>query len=265
VRRGPVNLRDPVDRGHPLNRGRAHWWLGLPGLDGGRTLYDLVGGYHGTLTGFTASEGWRPSSRPGAPGPDLLFDYGTAVDCGTPPAVYDCAALSFGAWMFRAGSLYAMVGTGPGGAGGNGSRNEIFWLSDSACYFVQANQFPSASPGAGWHRFLWVYDGAAGTIKGYVDGRLTGSSTGAAASLDPAAAQGNFRIGLADPNYDYTTGRIADVAVWSRTLSAADAAWDYELGRAGYPGVLRRRRPAPAGAPTPGAGGAASLLIMTGP
>ena len=46
----PVNTADPVNRHHPLNSKLAAWWLPLPGLDGGRQLYDLMGLNHGTLT-----------------------------------------------------------------------------------------------------------------------------------------------------------------------------------------------------------------------
>jgi hypothetical protein len=44
-----IDLGNPVERGHPINRGIASWWLGMPGQQGAY-LRDIAGGSHGTLT-----------------------------------------------------------------------------------------------------------------------------------------------------------------------------------------------------------------------
>jgi hypothetical protein len=44
-----LNLRQPLKRNHPLNRGLVSEWVVIPGLAGGSKLYDIAGLSHGTL------------------------------------------------------------------------------------------------------------------------------------------------------------------------------------------------------------------------
>src|SRR5690349_1214055 len=69
-----IDIQNPINQDHPLNHGRVAWWLTLPGLEGGKYLYDLCGRSPGTLTNMTTtSSGWRGTTRPGGYG-HLLFD-----------------------------------------------------------------------------------------------------------------------------------------------------------------------------------------------
>lgn len=47
---GLVNLRNPVNREHPLNQGLLSWWKCVPGLIGGNRYYDLLQLQHLSLT-----------------------------------------------------------------------------------------------------------------------------------------------------------------------------------------------------------------------
>lgn len=57
-----IDLRNLLNRKHPLNRGLVAEWAVLPGLAGGKYFYDIVGRNHGTLTNGPV---WTPNSRPG--------------------------------------------------------------------------------------------------------------------------------------------------------------------------------------------------------
>src|SRR5689334_133249 len=61
----PIDIRNPINRTHPLNKGLVSWWLTVPGLIGGKFWYDLHdNSFPGTLTNLlTAGDGWRSSTR----------------------------------------------------------------------------------------------------------------------------------------------------------------------------------------------------------
>src|SRR5438045_3728680 len=67
---GLIRLSDPVNRSHPNNRGKVAWWKVLPGLDGGRQFFDLIGQAHGALTNGPT---WKPTARAGGLGA-IAFD-----------------------------------------------------------------------------------------------------------------------------------------------------------------------------------------------
>src|SRR4051794_33812532 len=70
----PIDPARPVNPDHPLNRERRAWWIVVPGTDGGRQIFDLMGFNHGTLTNMTtAGSGWGGTARRGGYG-NLLFD-----------------------------------------------------------------------------------------------------------------------------------------------------------------------------------------------
>jgi len=78
----PIDIRNPVNKNHPLTRGMVVWLICLPGLIGGKTWYDIHDNtIPGTLTSMdNGNSGWRGSTRLFG---SMLFD-GTVgyVDCG---------------------------------------------------------------------------------------------------------------------------------------------------------------------------------------
>jgi hypothetical protein len=250
---GPIILTDPVDRSHPLNRGRVLWLLTLPGLEGGRRWFDLTGLAHGTLENVGAAAGWRGTTRPGGWG-HLKLD-GTSNQDVLIPAVASpaLAELTLATWVSTTttGSdatqtLFHTVGAYSLETGcGNLGRPAVFtpgasWLYSSI----------SVSDGA-WHRVAFVFRAA--TREVWVDGRL-GASDGLAGPAVTLA--GGLHLGRRFDVAAGFVGALDDATVCNRAWSAAEVALDHDLSRRGYPGVLRRLgsrpwRSAPAGPAVP--------------
>jgi hypothetical protein len=231
-----------VNRSHWLNRQRAAWWLAVPNLVGGRKWFDLVGSSHGTLTGGTSAAAFKPPARLGGWGHVAMDGSAGHVDCG---AVLSgsYANLTIAGWMARDATNHVATF----GWGDNGSfRFNILWYIDGTCYFQSGNAaatyaFASLG-GTDPHRFLMTFDGSlAGNarLSAYVDGRPVSLSY-AGTQTTTYAVTGTFKVGREITNNVYTAGWHDDTAVWTRTLSAAEAWADYTLSRRGYPGVLAR-------------------------
>ena len=242
-----VICSDPVNRGHPLNRGRLAWWLTLPHLAGGATWHDLMAapGYHGTLTGMTTSaSGWRPSPRPGAIGGHLQFDrVDDSVDLGTIPAIVGAARQSVAAWVLfdsvSVNNQAIFASDQSTGAFGWSLRvdfgNKLSYLYGGTS--GQAVVAPTAPVAGRWYRLVGTHDGT--TARLYVDGALANSAVGSLFAPTAPVAIGR------SPAFGQRLGGAADdVSYWTRALSAAEVAEDYDLSRMGYPGLLRRRPPA---------------------
>jgi hypothetical protein len=74
-----------------------------------------------------------------------------------------------------------------------------------------------------WHHIAGVYDASAGELRIYVDGRLDGTepySGGIDLSQDDLYFGSNGQTDGAD----YYTGRLSDVALWNRALTASEIA-----------------------------------------
>lgn len=233
----PVFLPDPVNRHHPLNRGRVAWWLALPGLAGGRQMYDLMGLHHGTLTGFDSTSGWIAGRNGEASGGIKAKDASSYVDCPSVPSVLNgrtTASLSF--WIYRTAGTLSGVGQGIT------NRWGLLWYADNVIYLTASGgyDFTSAADAVtGWRHVVLTYDGSlasASRFALYLDGMPAAlGSVGPSATIP--TADGNFQIG-GFQNGAY--GTYDDVSLWNSTLSASDARAVYDLSRRGYPGVLNR-------------------------
>lgn len=259
---GMVDLTLPVDRHHPLNRGRVSWWLALPGIDGGRRWFDLMGLNHGVLTGGPT---WKGAVRGGGWGcVDLVGGSDQSVvataAAGLPTAA--AAAWTTAFWhrtrsyvslaqYFGFGHTLPGSGATPAGLGRYMlafNNHYYFWGNDADLDFGVAFDVDSA-----WHRVAVTCDGS--TLRLYRDGvaAASGSRPGALATAGTDVTIGSHHYAISsgpDAQFD-------DLAIWARELSAADVRADYELSLAGYPGVLRRR---PTGATTLAAATAPSFL-----
>lgn len=268
----PILLSDPVARRHPLNRGRAAWWLTLPGRAGGRHLFDLVRSNHGTLANFTAAA-WAGTTRPGGWG--QVTQSGGAAGTGsvrndavTPLGFRTDQAHTAAAW-FRLGDLTASTQTIAGYSDGSLGTvlavrsGQVGAYDESAADPLVHTTAPAAG---GWHRLMYTYNGISLSTL-YLDGVPVASG---APSVN-AGAIGRITL-LENPNTNYPErfsgggGAVDDLALWNRRLSDAEAKADYDLSRLGYPGVLNRLDLArtvtpPAAAPPPPTNYPASLLL----
>lgn len=185
--------------------------------EAGTTATDHSGnGNHGTLTN---SPTWATGKRAGA----LAFNGGTAyVSIPTAGASASAGTISFWAKSSDAAHSGYLVNTV-----GTNERIYLGW-SNSSIYMLMgsgANTIATAfnvSTGA-WHHVTGTWSGTSGTL--YVDGQLVGSGsfTALASVLNPMYV-GGF-AGSQGFN-----GTIDDVRIYSRALSASEAATLYRAG-----------------------------------
>lgn len=246
---GPIDLGSPVERGHPLNRGKLAWWLALPGQTGGPVLSDLFGRRPGTLSAAPNRPVWGGTGRPGGLGQlTLAGNASSYVDCA--PMGASLAGLqhvSAACWTDR------VPGTNFGlGQGLDGQRFSLLWSTDDRIYVEVesggAFSYPSAGVAAsGWHRLLLSYDGTASGLARlslYLDGEplaLTAGGDGPAASVaDPGPYTWAVGVSHSGSGYAGGTGAVDDAPVWTRSLSADEAAAEFDQSRRGYPDMIRR-------------------------
>lgn len=241
-----LELANLVDRHHPLNRGRAAWWLAVPGLDGGRRLYDVIGLNHGTLDG---SASWRAAIRPEGVG-RLNITSGRVRIPHAAPLDIAAAGFTLAVTATRDGNLNTYNTTLVSKSNSPGSPYWSYVMRGHDSVAEQAAMgitygttntilyTPALDLGRPY-RLAMTCDGAA--VRGYVDGAEIGS---ASVSGSPYNGTGELQVGD-DAVYGprYWPGTAADVSIWSRALSAAEVRAEYDLSRLGYPGVLRRVPP----------------------
>lgn len=250
-----VDLGNPVDTAHPLNRDLAGWWLGLPNLAGGYRVHDITRpdgafnfsfdnvarwrGTRGSPTGF-ASFGTLTASSWTLTGTGLgaqtRFNPTTAVtvagwayivDTGD-RAIFAKGQTDFGALQ------YSLVASNSGGAKFN----------------VQTNTTTSdTNTGTGyWSTFQWVH--LCGTWEPttgsqiYINGVLLATAASAGGST-LATGTGFPIIGSTNSGGSQMRGTIADIRLYANRRLKPDDVWAlYDESRRGYPTALRRYTPA---------------------
>jgi hypothetical protein len=247
--RGPIYLPAPVDDAHPLNKGRLAWWLPLPRHGFGGVLVDLMGRANGTLTSPGSELYWSGASNPTG-FPELVF----APAAGSNNvAIGDLSTLvgteaSLTAWVKNdlatpvdasKSGLFSFDTCGTGGA-------TVYPYTDGTVY-IGTLRGPDASArvsfaNSGFDKSAWHHL-AVTTMPGtngyviYQDGATAYSTTG----LSTAYLGTTSFIGYESTFGARFSGRFGPISIWNRALTAAEVALDRDLGRAGYPGVLRRR------------------------
>ena len=248
-----INFADPINRGHPLNRGRVAWWLTLSGGVGGGTWRDITNNKNtGVLTAMgNANNGFRATNRPGGWG-NVLFD-GTAgyVALGSPSSLNLLGPMTVAAWVkttsVGAGSKSIISDCNSAGAiiqwlfeiNRTAGRFGLAWSNATGSAYATPTDTGTTLVINTWYRLVAVRRGVAGSwgIDFYANGVL--SST-ASDSTNPSAQQG-AAIGRAGMfNGNYFPGSIDDATIWNRALSPAEVLQDYNLSQRGYPGVLNR-------------------------
>jgi hypothetical protein len=246
-RRSTVNLGDPVNREHPLNRGRVVWLYTPKNAYRSNTWIDLMGvsnrkaGNNGTLT---SGPTWTPTAR-GDSG--LLFNGTTQyVLSNTAPSVADYRQCTLAAWVkitaappSNDGQIISVARTD---IANQYLRMELLQTTGRPQLFLRNSTIDacngSVNPSLNvWHRFVGVADGT--TLRIYMDGVEQANAPITSTSPGP----NGFSVGALYQNGGpalFFPGAIADPSIWNRGLSTADVIADLELSQRGYPGVLNR-------------------------
>lgn len=240
-----LNYGQLVNRASPLNRGLVAWWLALPQGGKGNTFFDICGKNHGTLTNGPT---WGGSlGRPGGHGAldfDGSNDY---VNLGT--GLDQNGELTASAWFnsrVAAGSDQRHIISNS--ASGGSDNDYIIEFSRTAgklsCVWG-GNLILTATTAVAtneWHHAVLVRSGASSnwTVTIYLDGKSDGSTTSA---VNPNGSSAQTAIGaIGAGNARFWNGRLDDVRLWAKALSAADVAALYNDSRYGYPTTLNRIR-----------------------
>lgn len=232
-----LDLNQPLNLAHKLNFGRVAWWLALPGRSGGPSWYDLVGGLAMTNSGNVAGFGWSTGSNPGGGG-SFKFTGATAYLSAGSANTIQPAKISAAAWVNTTSIsgakfiLSRLTSTTPSG-----------WdlsLNSGKPRFTVSNASANASAVAAsaiatnaWYRLLGTWDGT--TVRVYQNGSQQATASLSGNLTNPAVA---LEIGNSAGTAGIWPGMINDVSIWSRALSAAEAAQDFYLSQQNYPDVL---------------------------
>lgn len=238
---GRIFTPSPVNRAHPLNRGRVAWWLSIPGMIGGRQFFDLMGLSHGTLTNFTSTSGWRGTTRVGGWG-NLLFD-GTDDYIETGKIVQLSGdyslAVSFLTYSTAIQRIFNTRGVASGAT--PASEGGIAYGLNSGAFFGgniggSAVSSSAVSTNVAYRAVVRVSGGIC-TI--YLNGSPASSPT-SLGTYTPATQ--TLTIGNTDGGSParWWSGLLDDITIYSRALSPAEAQQDYILSQQGYPDVLNR-------------------------
>lgn len=249
---GWADLLDPVIE-HPLNDGLVLWLLSLPGLDGGRQWFDLKGLNHGTLTNMTTvgTSGWGRTVRPGGYG-ELRFD--GSNDYVATPVVPLPAGLTLSAWVLTSSA------DATAGYAGNAALN-VFGRTGGTTWVgfgVHGGNVRYTHGGTprltgsvvvndgAWHHIAATH-APGGAVAVYVDGEPDGTASATYSDVYSSVDVIGCGYGIGD----LFDGRLDDLRVHNRALSAAEVRGLYDASRLGYPRQLRRVSPVVYSLPSP--------------
>jgi len=196
----------------------------------GTTAYDWVGDNDGTLTNGPV---WTAGKVGGALEFDGSNDY--VLVAGDASLPYGSTARTVAMWVYTNVSSWDRNAHTPLHYGLGSTRrafgldidyypNMQFYTWDDDFYF------DAGVPLEGWVHVAIIYDGATG-IQAYSQGELRGSKT-LAAPLDTGFT--DIEIGTYLGLGLYFNGRIDEVGIWDRALSAGEIEQLYENGLAGH-------------------------------
>ena len=247
-----INWLCPVNWNHPLNRGLAGWWLPIQNQPGWKSdqlldLTDPVYGNHGTLTQMIPSDDYFP----GHPGGLGSVDFDASTDR---IVLSDAANLSpgTGEWAIsiwfnstrdyssEAGFLYSNYGDGGADFTSvyfNTTNTILFRLRDAGSDLIDCETAATMNDG-NWHHAVGVRTSAT-TSELYMDG--VSVDTGSNASLGDIDVSDGAQPYIGRLTlYDVQEfgGRISDLRIHNRALSASEVRQYYQLSQQFYPGIL---------------------------
>lgn len=257
----PHGLRSSVpmvQKGRPLNQGLTDWWMANAATSlGFSQLSNLMRPLPGTLNGFsvpaTATSGYaKGSSRPGGD-VDLIFDgTGDYVSMSSAPLT-GSTSFTLSVWIYIGTTAPATAQAVASKAASGQYSWALFFQSTAANISLQtwdcsgnqrqfltiyANLPQTASFADGrWHHVLVAYQDGVNS-EGFVDGGSTQLKTTFDAVTFCSGSTAPINLGRRGDNQAYFVGRLDDVRLWNRRLSAAEARAVYVDSLAGYPETL---------------------------
>jgi hypothetical protein len=239
---GMIYMPEPLNRNHPLMRGRIASWMVIPGLDGGSRWYDLVGVNHVVIetgTGKWTGQALSNITSPGGFGSWDNNKNNSAVNTA-PNANVQGPPISFRAWVrvTTAGS-YQWVFTGSGNhggfglGGGTGSCLTYYWEGNE--YDFNSGLIPNPNE---WTLVVVSINSTAATIY-MIDSRGVASATNTKTHNNYTATA--YYIGAsATSSSQLWKGQFNDLAIYNREVFAQEARQYYDICRSGYPGIINR-------------------------
>jgi len=245
---GETQQFSQVAKDHPLLRRLQGWWRGIPGGTGSLTLYDLVGGFPGTLTNMAvgSASGWSGSTRPGGVG-QLNFDgVDDIVNMGKPSGVTDQDQKTVCVWtnpIDYGGSSAGRIINKFDNTGwmlfynGNGVQLNYDFSTTGGSWNV-AGLFPLNT----WTHICMSYDRTSTSNLPifYVNGFNAGSVTVNTTPVGTASSDNNSTLYIGS-NESFSRafhGAMDDVRIWNRLLPGKEIWEVYTLSRLGDPGML---------------------------
>jgi hypothetical protein len=238
----PVLLSDPINRHHAHCRDLMGAWLTVPGPDGGRQWFDLMGLNHGTLN---SGPTWLKEGPPGSYG-GLGFTTagGTYVKVNSSPSLNSWSTITISCWL-RVDSTGQLQ---YGRIWEKGVNTEIAFIishdsaNDTHVTVQQLGtgnalvQSTFALTVGTWYHTAVTVDGSR-VVSLYLNGVLNGSAT---SSTGPASTNGDLYFSRYGGAGYYLNGSLDGAFYWRRCLSADEVWQHYNLARTGYPGFLNR-------------------------
>ena len=226
-----LDYRQILNRKHPLNRGLVSEWVVLPGLAGGKYLFDICGSNRGTLTNGPT---WAsPGGRPGGFG-SLLFDGSNDEVRIATSASLQPASTTVAMWVRVLATNSVAFVVDDNGRGPQfyiPSGGQVRWL---CAYTLSGSNIVTGSitiNDGGWHRLMGTYQSGSGGAL-YVDGRPDG--TFAVGTGDIPWAADDWVIGSNDGSL-FFNGYADGLTAWNRAFTPAQAMQEFCESRAGNP------------------------------
>lgn len=228
--KGAINLGQPINRSHPLNRGLNCWHMSLPGRTGGNRILDLVNKNHGTLTnGPTWQSG---AGRPGSFG-SIGFD-GSNDYIGFSQLSFstDVTVSCWVTWSSLARHCLFQNGNAAFSLGGSGTS--IFWGFNVLSTLLSTSFTPTLDQ---WYHFVATQSATSPyPAVIYKDGlQLTSGNTSAFVADGSVHYWGNYSF-----TSGFHAGKMDDMRVWDRVLSADEVAALRFDSLTGYQQTLNR-------------------------
>ena len=224
-----------VDRNHALNQGLLAWYLAQPWMIPGNKFYDVVGEYHGTVTGvesFWGPSGVMPTTRPLARA-ELRLEGGDAGlrlrDVPFPSGLFTLAIWVYPYPFDQQLSARLII---------DDTTRGLRLSQDTATYYDAVDSPPNHYATATLAALTWTHiimTTSATGVQFYFNGEDAGSVTYNTGG--PAAPTMRW-IGNDDLGNNYG-GLLDDVRFYARALTAAEARELYARSRMGNQGLLR--------------------------
>jgi hypothetical protein len=230
--------------------GRWHFDDAAPGSGVSSAADTATEGVRHPATLYTAGAGWSSLARRGTGDRSLWLNdtSDTSSQSGYAatgqPAVNTQSSFTVSAWAYLADdSAYRTVlsETGSDGSGfalyySPGVQRWVFlwnWYENGVRKYQAVNADAAGVPLKVWTHLTGVYDAEARTISLYVNGRLQGAPVALPTTSDATATDGALQFGRASftpgSYVNYWRGRVDEVAVWQRTLTADEIATEDRL------------------------------------